>query len=86
LPLDIWIYNVNLVVTNENSALGSIKAVTDKLNSMLEKDWWDYKFITESVERVWSSDKTKDFWNNSMGSVMIDTNLDAQDASLNTQQ
>jgi hypothetical protein len=36
VPASAGNYSVNLVVTSENSALGSIKAVTDRLDSMLE--------------------------------------------------
>ena len=35
-PAEAGNYSISLVVTSENAALGSIKAVTDKLDSMLE--------------------------------------------------
>lgn len=44
-------YNISLVITEENAAIGAILKVTDKLNSMLEPDGGVYRFTADSLEQ-----------------------------------
>ena len=88
VPASAGNYIVNLVVTSENSALGSIKAVTDRLDSMLE---------IVSGKSIFTSDALQNASGGSGGSyndtvlqakvdaikLKTDTNLDKQISTLN---
>ena len=52
IPAATGNYNVSLVVTSENAALGEIKAVTDRLDNMLEVINGDQVFKSTAVQNV----------------------------------
>lgn len=51
-------YEVSLVVTSENAALGAIKAVTDKLDAMIEVISGEQVFKTTALQNVTPTDLT----------------------------
>ncbi len=56
VPASAGNYEVSLVVTSENSALGAIKAVTDKLDAMLSIAEGEQVFKTEALKNLWQVD------------------------------
>lgn len=59
VPVEAGSYKVNLVVTSENAALGSIKAVTDKIDAMIEVVNGNQSFKSSAVGNgVWSDTAT----------------------------
>ena len=81
-------YSVNLVVTSENSALGSIKAVTDRLDSMLEIVSGKSTFTSDAVQNA--SGGSGGSYNDTVLQAKVDAiklktdaNLDKQISTLN---